>query len=72
MSRPIKYCPYCGDQYITYADDEVPSYAWCPTCKTWISAGEDFTQEEVMYITQKLKSIRKIGEMLKRAQEVKE
>ena len=49
MSRPIKYCPYCGDQHIRYADDEVPSYAWCPTCKTWISAGEDFTIEEVIY-----------------------
>lgn len=67
MTRPIKYCPFCGSPEITYADDEVPDYAWCSCCKTWISGGENFTREEVMYITQKLKNIKKFCEMMKEA-----
>lgn len=67
MMRAMKYCPFCGNPKITYADDTVPVYAWCECCKTWISAGSDFEQHEVMYIVQKLKSISKIGEALKEA-----
>ena len=63
--RQMKFCPFCGNKEITYADDEVPQYAWCGCCKTWISAGSDFELHEVMYIVQKLKSIKRHAEMLK-------
>lgn len=66
---PIKYCPFCGNQDIKYADEEIRCYAWCGNCKTWISAARDFEQHEVIYIVQKLKSIRKMAAMMKEAME---
>lgn len=63
--RTMKYCPFCGNQHITYADDEVPQYAWCGICKTWVSAGSDFELHEVMYIVQKLKMIPKMVNAMK-------
>ena len=69
MTGAIKYCPFCGSPKITYADDEVPYYVWCPDCETWISAADNFTLEEVVYIIQKVKAIRKMGEKLKEAKE---
>lgn len=64
--RAMKYCPFCGNPKIVYADDEVPTYAWCGCCKTWISAGSDYEREEIMYIVQKIKSMRKACETLRR------
>lgn len=56
--RAMKYCPFCGSSEIIYADEEIPEYAWCGDCRTWINAGQDFERHEIMYIVQKLKSIK--------------
>ena len=55
---PIKACPFCGRMNIKYMDPEVPVYAYCDTCKTWVSGGRDFDPREVRYIIQKIKSLR--------------
>ena len=62
---PIKACPFCGRLNIKYMDPEVPIYAYCDTCKTWVSGGRDYDPREVLYIIQKLKSIPKLMEELK-------
>ena len=67
--RTMKYCPFCGNREIKYADDEVPQYAWCDCCKTWISAGSDFELHEVMYIVHKLKAIKKMTAVMKEAKQ---
>ena len=61
---PIKACPFCGRLNIRYMDPEVPVYAYCETCKTWVSGGRDYDPREVVYIIQKLKSIPKLMEEL--------
>ena len=65
----MKYCPFCGSKDIVYADEEIPEYAWCGNCKTWISAGHDFKLHEVMYIVQKLKSIKAMAALKKEVRE---
>ena len=62
---PIKACPFCGRLNIRYMDPKVPIYAYCDTCKTWVSGGRDYDPREVLYIIQKLKSIPKLMEELK-------
>ena len=61
---PIKACPFCGKMFLKYMDPEVPIYAYCDICKTWVSGGRDYDPREVLYIIQKLKSIPKLMEEL--------
>lgn len=61
---PIKACPFCGRLNIRYMDPEVPVYAYCDTCKTWVSGGRDYDPREVLYIIQKLKSLPNLMEMM--------
>ena len=62
---PIKACPFCGKLNIRYMDPEVPVYAYCDRCKTWVSGCRDYDPGEVRYIIQKLKSLYKQMEMVK-------
>lgn len=56
--RPIKFCPYCGSDDIRYHDQDVPYYAFCRECGKWVSGAEDFTLEEIRFITSRFKMIR--------------
>ena len=59
---PIKACPFCGSMSLTYMDPDVPVYAYCPTCKTWVSGERDYDPREVRYIIDKLKMMHKVME----------
>ena len=58
MISPIKACPFCGRLNLVYMDPDVPVYAYCPTCKTWVSGGRDYDPTEVRYVIQKIKTMR--------------
>ena len=65
MMAPIKACPFCGLMNLEYMDKDVPVYAYCRHCKTWVSGARDYDPSEVRYIIDKLKSIRASMEDLK-------
>ena len=65
----IRFCPFCGSDDIRYHDEDIPQYAFCRGCDKWIGAVDDFTLEDIRFITSKLRMIKVMAENMKKVME---
>lgn len=65
----IRFCPFCGSDDLRYHDEDVPQYAFCRGCDKWVGATDDFTLEDIRFITSKIKQIKRTAEQIKRTAE---